>query len=538
MPSKTSYPTWVRPSGKYEGEKSEDGGGKGLVTSSVLTPFSLLVSSLVMVAMPKLKSVLGKRPGALSFQRQADDQPPKVSKPREFSEGFAMAAIEPEKPEVRPGYSGPKQYSRGSLNKAMALAGSSAEVCATNCWIEAAAPSSRASTKSQLGTWEAVAKRAGFSQPFKLTPNLVFTVVGVLKAADYRSAVNYLEAAKGLHIEMGHDMTPQLRQACRRAARSAKRDLGPSKQAEVIPLKILATFLCIEAVAPGGPLAPGRACLIASWWLLREVEASHVRREHVEVHWRAKMVTIKLPNSKTDLMALGTSRSHSCACHVAAANLCPFHAMVAQLALSSSTPGNVCQWVFPTSDGNKPTKKGWSATFMEVALKANLDTHDANGAPRFSGHSARASGAFHLALCKVELWRIQLFGRWSSQAFLRYIRAAPLANLHELAIEAASPGQPLCAPPPQLQIADAVEHALVPLNQEMQEELADEEAPMANPVNDVFISNSATGGKVHKILCKSEQVHPRHWRTRCGWYFGRGLTAYSFSRSEAPRTHM
>ena len=34
---------------------------------------------------------------------------------------------------------------------------------------------------------------------------------------------------------------------------------------------------------------------------------------------------------------------------------------------------------------------------MDVALKANLDTHDANGAPRFSGHSARASGAFHLA---------------------------------------------------------------------------------------------------------------------------------------------
>ena len=31
---------------------------------------------------------------------------------------------------------------------------------------------------------------------------------------------------------------------------------------------------------------------------------------------------------------------------------------------------------------------------MDVALKANLDTHDANGAPRFSGHSARASGAF------------------------------------------------------------------------------------------------------------------------------------------------
>lgn len=482
--------------------------------------------------MPKLKSVLGKRPRSCGSFLPHDDPPGKVKGNESFSEGFAMVATEPEKPEVRPGYSGPKQYARGSLDKAMALARSSAEVCATNCWIEAAAPSSRASTKSLLGTWESVARRAGFTSPFQLTPNLVFTVVGVLKAADYRSAANYLEAAKSLHIELGNGFTPQLRQACKRATRSAKRDLGPSKQAEVMELKVLASFQFLEAVAQGGPLAPGRACLLASWWLLREVEASHVTRAHVEVCWQAKMVTVKLPNSKTDPMALGTSRSHSCACHVAHRSLCPFHAMVAQLALSSSTPGNLGGWLFPTSNGAKPSKKGWSDTFMELAARANLEQHDANGAPRFSGHSARASGAFHLALCKVELWRIQIFGRWTSQAFLRYIRSAPLANLNELAVEAACHGKVIQSHPSQLQIQDEPELSIVPLNQEMQEELEDQKSEVLETPCEKFIKNTATGGKVHTVLSKGDQIHPRHWRTRCGWYFGRGLTSYSLHEDQ------
>lgn len=44
----------------------------------------------------------------------------------------------------------------------------------------------------------------------------------------YRSAVNYLEAAKRVHIETGLPFSIQLKYACRTASRSAKRD--PSKQ--------------------------------------------------------------------------------------------------------------------------------------------------------------------------------------------------------------------------------------------------------------------------------------------------------------------
>lgn len=158
--------------------------------------------------------------------------------------------------------------------------------------------------------------------------------MGILKAAEYRSAANYLEAAKRKHIESGLALTDKLRQACRMAIRSAKRDLGPPKQAEPIPLASMAAVRVREAFGTDGPMAPGRSCLLAAWWLLREIEASHCKVSHVSLDWSKKRADLKLPNSKTDLMALGTSRAHSCSCAVSEEHQCPFHMIAAQVAFA------------------------------------------------------------------------------------------------------------------------------------------------------------------------------------------------------------
>ena len=63
------------------------------------------------------------------------------------------------------------------------------------------------------------------SKPVELTPELAYTVMGILKAADKRR-----------HIASGMSMTDQLKQACRMAIRTAKRDMGPPKEAEPIAL--------------------------------------------------------------------------------------------------------------------------------------------------------------------------------------------------------------------------------------------------------------------------------------------------------------
>ena len=147
------------------------------------------------------------------------------------------------------------------------------------------------------------------------------------------------------------------------------------------------------------------------------------------------VVSLKLPNSKTDFMALGTSRSHSCCCQLGASKMCPYHALLRQVDYAKNFGANFEGWLFPTQEGAKATKRGWCRTFTAIASEQGLETEWNNGAPKYTGHTARASGAVHLALAKVDLWRIQLFGRWTSSAFLRYVRSAPLASLHELALE-------------------------------------------------------------------------------------------------------
>ena len=92
------------------------------------------------------------------------------------------------------------------------------------------------------------------------------------------------------------------------AIRSAKRDMGPPKQAEPIALATMAAVRVRDAFDAEGPVAPGRSCLLASWWLLREIEASHSKVFHVSIDWSRKKAELKLPNSKTDLLALARSK--------------------------------------------------------------------------------------------------------------------------------------------------------------------------------------------------------------------------------------
>ena len=56
------------------------------------------------------------------------------------------------------------------------------------------------------------------------------------------------------------------------------------------------------------------------------------------------------------------------------------------------------------------------------------------------------------------------------------------------------------------------------LSEEMLQETALE--PVSAPPQQEFV-------KVHVVLSKGNDLHPRHWRARCGWNCGRGLTNYS-----------
>lgn len=412
--------------------------------------------------------------------------------------------------------------------------------CKAALLSDALATTSKGPLASRIKRWDQIARQANYPDPFDLSPDLIYTVMGAFKLADYRSAEQYLEAAKSKFIQNGGMWTSQLRLAARAAVRSCKRGQGCPKQAKGLPFAKLGSLAVAEPLATDGPRHPVRATILASWWLLREIEASQAKVRHITVDHSLCKITWRLPSSKADWKALGAERSHRCSCQFSDRALCPYHCMVAHLESVGIDPD---QPLFPTITGAAPSKQGWARTFTKIAELLNLPTTHPNGAPCYTGHSARVTGAMHMATLNIELWRIQLFGRWSSDAFLLYIRDAPLAQLDDLATESSAR---LSIQAAQQQLKDLLrqveakqselQHPVVEVSPQM---LTDCEAALpalpAPATEDRLVRNRNTGGKVHLTLDMNSDSHPREWRTRCAWRFALHETDFEFV-SAAPES--
>ena len=290
-----------------------------------------------------------------------------------------------------------------------------------------------------------------------------------------------------------------------------------------------------KAVHPGGPLYPARATVLVSWWLLREIEASNAEISHIAIDQENRLAHWRLPHSKTDWVALGATRTHACSCRSSSAidPICPFHCMVAQLE-SAKTRG---PYLFPTDAGGQPVKAGWVATFEWVALHLNEPLTTATGASRFTGHTGRATGAVHLAQTQIELWRIQLFGRWGSEAFKLYVRQAPLSQLHLLAQEAsvhtalASAKAELAAIFAQIKSSQDLLAKQAIAQQPMQCLVDCEAATGSTPVHsppetELYVVNRRHLGKVHRVATHGPRVQHYLWHSTCHWYFARHQADY------------
>ena len=159
------------------------------------------------------------------------------------------------------------------------------------------------------------------------------------------------------------------------------------------------------------------------------------------------------------------------------------------------------------------------------------------GASRFPGHTGRATGAVHLAQTQIELWRIQLFGRWGSEAFKLYVRQAPLSQLHLLAQEAsvhtalASAKAELAAIFAQIKSSQDL-LAKQPVAQQPMQCLVDCEAATGStpvhspPETELYVVNRRHLGKVHRVATHGPRVQHYLWHSTCHWYFARHQADY------------
>ena len=165
----------------------------------------------------------------------------------------------------------------------------------------------------------------------------------------------------------------------------------------------------------GGACYPLRLLVVAIWWMLRVVEVANLTLDCVS--FSAQDATLRLPASKTDTQGVGTLRSLGCTCIVGPKTLCPMHALIAQHAWASSEAELLGSTVaafplFPNKQGSAPTKQAVVALIQAAATALSLPLATESGAQRFTGHSCRVTGAMHLASSGIDIWRIQLHGRW------------------------------------------------------------------------------------------------------------------------------
>ena len=331
-------------------------------------------------------------------------------------------------------------YARGSKRLALDIAGDRAILAKQVERLEAKtyANSSMAVVEMKLATWCQVARAAGHEDPFKQCKSVIMDTIAALWGAHYRSIDTYASIAKQKMIERDGSLWDSTRLHFVRALRAAKRGQGPPKQASALPVERFGELPgAADAWASDGPLWPRRLNILAAWWMLREIEAANLTVSCAT--FTGTEATLRLPASKTDQTGLGTARTLACTCKAGRDLLCPWHTLKEQVVWASGRAKEVKTALtsfplFPSASGQVVTKVAAAATIVQAAQTLGLVTHEDTGAAKFSGHSWRVSGAQFLARSGIDIWRIQLHGRWGSAAVLGYVK---LAALHaSLAVEA------------------------------------------------------------------------------------------------------
>ena len=282
------------------------------------------------------------------------------------------------------------------------------------------APSSRQSAGARVAWWvnRAAARKC---KPWPLTRAKVRLAAAILKKGRYRSAQTYLRTMKAQHVRGGARWTMRLEQELKDCIRSCERGLGPPRRAEALSISEIAA---LPEGFYGDILAPRDAMLVGMWWLMREVELAMVVRSDVTFvpgpGTCGEMAIIFLAVSKTDPAAKGKERRHCCACPSVA---CPVAAAKRWTTQVIRTLGGEHQGPLLTDHTGAPvTKERVVDTIREAAKLIGVKGF-------VGGHSLRASGAQHMAMAGIELWRIQVFGRWGSMAILKYVRESCLGTL-------------------------------------------------------------------------------------------------------------
>ena len=332
--------------------------------------------------------------------------------------------------------------SRGSHDDAVAAA-SSEDIKRRTLLIfeeEKVARSSRKSRDNNWNVWRSL-HRTWFQDEnyLPLTTTKIACVSALFKAGKYCSFANYIGRAKAEHIATfqihNQHWTEELSVAVRDASRSVLRGLGTSRQSSPLDIqKVYALSLPSAAVTSGGPVSPSSFAVLGTFYMTREIEITCAGFADIRLDEERSELTWRLPVSKTDPRALGTTRTWGCVCGGDRSLVCPLHAfkdhsivhaaLATELGVSSSMLP-----LFPDQFGKEVSKANAVATIVQLASRCGEAVTDTRGRQLFGGHSLRTGGAVTLSGLGLDSVRIECLARWHSPMLAHYARLAPLKTL-------------------------------------------------------------------------------------------------------------
>lgn len=240
----------------------------------------------------------------------------------------------------------------------------------------------------------------------------------------------YLAAIRAMHIQAGH--ADPLVCSCR--IKQALKSIGTEQAAPKQKLPITIDILC--RIQPSLDCTYDvcmlwTAVTIGYFGLLRAAEYCVTQgqfdpKRHLclgDVAIKNMYVILKLNMSKTDLFNNGVSIyigcSKSCVCAVC--NMCKYLIKREKIfGKNNKSP------LFIFADGTPLTRFSLNRYLKQSVAGLGYNSDD------YSGHSLRAGGATDAASNGLAEWEIKLLGRWSSDAYQRYIRS-PLSYRVDLA---------------------------------------------------------------------------------------------------------
>ena len=272
--------------------------------------------------------------------------------------------------------------------------------------------SSRASKGALRLTISKIFKEAKAGSPSPPTVDKVKLLAGVLKQANYRAAPNYLGEYKLMCIEAGQAWSDRLERTLKLCKRSVLRALGPKKKAPEVPTSEVGKHFSLCSTSKKVTVVPAAKELFEFGviWMLREIELSLIKLEHLKLDMENKRVTLTIPVSKTDQGGATVTRILQCMCDGnTCCTGCPMR-ISAKLVFKAEDAGH--NFVAYTNKGKKATKSQVIREWQK--LYGNSTT----------GHSARRTGALRYIKHGWAIAQVAYLGKWKSSVIYEYAAEA------------------------------------------------------------------------------------------------------------------